>query len=239
MSTLGVQSIWDHIICFKASEQFNGLSFVQNSVKLEKVTEIMIDGLKKVHTLFLKGNNPNQYHKYILLSYQNYQKAANNPNCPKLLVSDTESLEGKINEPPKGSFCMNLNEETVLLKSKFMFESLSVIIQVTLGSIVLLIEDNLRTPIFATQISYKVSEALIFEKYLFLIDNKAQIHIYKFEKGELNETDTDKMDEELPPQQAPNPKIYISQEKKCEDLGILTSDYTAIAKFKISDKEKC
>lgn len=74
MSNINVSTNWDHIAAFKNAHNYLGLAVLQNSVKINKRIESVIPGIKRIHTLYFNKDNPKKYHKYILISYQDYAK---------------------------------------------------------------------------------------------------------------------------------------------------------------------
>lgn len=101
---------FDHIASFRNPGNYMGLAMIQNSVKLyKKIEQINFKGLKRVQTLYFKHNNPNKYHRYIVLSYHDYTHI----DQPRLLVTDIKKNSPEIKEGNPNSFKLNLNEETI------------------------------------------------------------------------------------------------------------------------------
>jgi hypothetical protein len=157
MCKMSDKSIWDHILAFQTFGTFNGVAMFQNSVKVSKLNGQILEGLSRVHTLYFKGNNPNGYYKYMLLSYNDYKNAAKNP---KLIFSDPESPKGEIAQAPSGAFDLNLGEKTLMLKSKQMlWGGPRIIIQITVSSIVLISETDLKSKLWVEKLDFEITDS--------------------------------------------------------------------------------
>lgn len=142
---------------------------------------------------------------------------------------------------------MNTNEETVLLKSKKIFEypdRSRIIVQVTISSIVVLSENNLKNRIVFEQLDFTVKEAMVFGYLLFLIDTKANLHVYKFVdcKNDQN-LNKDGMEEENLPQTSSNDessiKIRLQKEYDLSIIGICNLTTISQTKFQLyRDKQR-